>query len=215
MICSVKGFPFKWPPSVLAMFSIFDTLSSAGSSALSVNCLLDFDKTGELRSFIVLSLVYWLIPIVFCLSFALFWFWIYPKVIEYDLCKYRTRTSKKDRSDLTLLECFLVSNIVLLFVLHPLLTSAGLRFFSCTDVSSRSFLEADFTMECHVGEHLEWIWLGASMIALYAIGIPLFGVYILTCIVAPGIKAADKTTLTVYGFLFGGEHVLNWNYSLN
>lgn len=190
---------------MLGLFAIFDTLSSAGSSALSVNCLLDFDSAGDLSSFVVLSLVYWLIPIVFFLVFALFWFWIYPKSAKSDLCSCFLRRSSRNRSDLTLLESFLVSNIVLLFVLHPLLTSAGLRFFSCTEVSNRSFLEADFTVECHVGEHSDWLWLGASMIALYAIGIPLFGVFIISCIVVPGIKAGDKTTLTVYGFIFGGE----------
>lgn len=200
IIAMARRFPLEWPPAMISMFKIFDVLSSAGSSALSTHCLLSPTATNQSNpsipfplvtdssnatdwgvendygvsewAFLAESLTYALIPIILAAIFALWWTFIVPL--------YRDTSedplAPKEKST--------VSIVVLLLVLQPFLTRAGFQFFSCSDdIDGRSFLEAQFTIQCWVGTHQQWVVLGALMLTIYAAGIPLYATFILYCVV--------------------------------
>eukprot|EP00516_Mucochytrium_quahogii_P005053 CAMPEP_0203756892 /NCGR_PEP_ID=MMETSP0098-20131031/10087_1 /ASSEMBLY_ACC=CAM_ASM_000208 /TAXON_ID=96639 /ORGANISM=" , Strain NY0313808BC1" /LENGTH=1421 /DNA_ID=CAMNT_0050648941 /DNA_START=878 /DNA_END=5139 /DNA_ORIENTATION=- len=210
IIALTKKFPLNWPPAVASFFSVFDILSSAGNSALSTHCLFyagnnitipvlgypvdrpgnssadspsdDDDAYGLSRwVFIGRSLSYALAPVLLLILFAFIWKVVVPL--------YRDTSNDL----LTVKQKVIVSNVVLLIVLQPFLTRAGFEFFSCSDkLDGRSFLEAQFTIQCWSGVHRRWIGLGAFMLAVYAVGIPLYAAYILYCVVRKRLCCSKK-----------------------
>ena len=98
---------------------------------------------------------------------------------------------------------FTVTMVILLFLLHPLLTRTGLRFFTCSpeDMGGPTFLEADFTMQCWEGAHLQWaLTIGAALLGLYAVGIPMLALWLLGRARRQGLVHWRP----VLGFLFNG-----------
>jgi len=205
IIALTKKFPLEWPPALSGLFSVFDILSSAGSSALSTHCLFyagerapqdttefpfanfsmldDDDEIAQAYGvsdwvFLSQSLGYALAPLVLLLFFVLVWRVLVPL--------YRDCS----QDPLTAWEKVIVSNIVLLIVLQPFLTRAGFEFFSCSDeIDGRSFLEAQYTIQCWAGLHKEWLALGVMIIVAYAIGIPTYAFTILYCVVRRNLRS--------------------------
>jgi len=201
MVAMSRRIPLEWPQTVVAMMSTFDVLSSAGSSALSTHCLFysgtlsasiedntfpvvdesaydpstfgdDIDYGLSNWVFLARSLAYAITPILLVVIFIVTFKCIVPMYID------------SRSSPLSATEKIVVSVIVLLLVMQPFLTRAGFEFFSCSEeIDGRKFLEAQYTIQCWTGVHAEWIVLGAMMLAVYAVGIPLYTSMILYCVV--------------------------------
>ena len=76
---------------------------------------------------------------------------------------------------------WLLTQVVVFFLLHPMLTRIALKFFTCSpEDMGRSFLEADFATECWTNDHwVKALGLGGSILLLYAFGIPTFAGFLL------------------------------------
>ena len=98
---------------------------------------------------------------------------------------------------------FIASMIVVLFLVHPILTRVGLKFFTCSpeDMGGPTYLEADFSVECWTPEHLTpALAIGGTILVLYALGIPGLALFMLIRAQRDGL---DKWRPTL-GFLFSG-----------
>ena len=101
---------------------------------------------------------------------------------------------------------FPASVLVTLFCLYPILTKTGLNLIVCTPVGPRSFLSADFSIQCNPETADYTLWrnlIGIPSIILFSIGVPFgygFQVY-------RGTKAKEQHhILTEAGRWPGGQN---------
>ena len=68
-----------------------------------------------------------------------------------------------------------VSIIVILFLLHPAVTRAGLNIFQCVKSGDSEYrVRIDMNMKCYSNQHLKWCAiLGIPMILIWGLGIPI------------------------------------------
>ena len=74
-----------------------------------------------------------------------------------------------------------VSIIVILFLLHPAVTRAGLNIFQCVKSGDSEYrVRIDMNMECYSNQHLKWCAiLGIPMILIWGLGIPITALIIM------------------------------------
>jgi len=182
-----QAFDLPWPAFLSQFFLIMDYVSSAGQSVFSLDCLIDTGATkteesstcdvvtddGRVRTFFMTAVFIACLPLLSLFVSGLFW------VIRYFQAGRHHGKSY--------INYFLVSNVVIFFLLHPTLSRTSLKFFSCsresfnvTSDTTVNFLEADFNIVCWSDEHKAWAFtLGFLMLGLYAFGIPAGFAYIL------------------------------------
>ena len=106
---------------------------------------------------------------------------------------------------------FIVSVIVVFFMLHITLIKSALGFFTCTYIDDdHSFLNADMGIECWVGSHQTWsMGLGAVMLIGYGLGIPL-----LAFVTVRRIRFDLEKWRETYGFLYSSYHPETWYWEI-
>ena len=212
------------------MYEILDLISSAGQSYFTLDCLLDRDAayanatiSGECtagnmeavvdistntnnarpRVFFLTGLFMACLPLMSLAFTGIFWVCVFV----------RNKTYHKDGrgGGKTLYSYFLVSNVIVLFLLYPTLVKTAFRFFTCSreyigdqeDLNTGQevrFLESDFNIICWSDEHVYWASsLGVFMAGVYAFGIPATSFYILYT----NFKTNSKYT-KVFGFMYEG-----------
>jgi len=150
-----QGFDLQWPLFLSEFFVVMDYLSSAGQSVFSLDCLVDTGAStseesstcdvttddGRLRTFFLTAVFIASLPILSLLVSAFFW------IVRY----FQAGRSHGK----TFINYFLVSNVVIFFLLHPTLSRTSLKFFTCSkeqfNVTSDvtvNFLESDFNIVC-------------------------------------------------------------------
>ena len=201
----IQGSPLEWSPFLLALFGIFDLVSSAGQSLFSIDCLYEervvnatcsesdvFDPSRS-AVFFTQALFVALLPVACALFFGAYWG---------ARSAFRKLGRFKKNRGRTYYQYFTISMIVVLFFLYPTLSRTSLKFFSCSSESfgtEKRFLEADFNLECWGSTHASWAILGFAMIFVYALGTPLY----LYVKLRRNVKHETKYK-SVYGFVYRG-----------
>ena len=60
-----------------------------------------------------------------------------------------------------------------MFLLYPSVGSKIFQVFKCLPLGTRSFLEADMNIECHVGDHVLYVTVAIAFFCVYILGIPI------------------------------------------
>jgi hypothetical protein len=72
-------------------------------------------------------------------------------------------------------DCFISTVVVLLFLIHPNISSAMFSAFNCIELDGTYYLRGDVNSECYKGNHLFFIYVViVPSIVVWIIGIPLF-----------------------------------------
>ena len=71
---------------------------------------------------------------------------------------------------------FILSCVILLYLLYPTLCKQVFRLFTCVDIGNKWYLSADLQVECFLGKHLTMVLLlGVPQLLVYIVGLPLLG----------------------------------------
>jgi hypothetical protein len=82
--------------------------------------------------------------------------------------------------------------LTLTFLVFPTVSSTAFRAFSCEDFEGRSFLRADYAVECYTNEHYHALALAIAGIVIYPVGVSLL--YIALFSTARSAIVHDKPT---------------------
>jgi hypothetical protein len=112
----------------------------------------------------------------------------------------------EERSKVPALEIWIVTVLVVIFLVYPSLMTQIAMMMKCIKIESvnRYFLAADMRIECtyNTGDkYLTYYYIAWGFFMLYGIGIPVAGTILLATKRKSLIK---KTTLSTYGFLYSG-----------
>lgn len=101
------------------------------------------------------------------------------------------------------IEVWIVTVLVVIFLLYPSLMTQIALMMKCVHVESinRSFLAADYSIECNTPEYNRWKALAQIFFFVYGLGIPLAGTLLLFF---KRNSLLEKKTLSTYGFLYSG-----------
>jgi hypothetical protein len=72
-------------------------------------------------------------------------------------------------------DCLISTVVVLLFLIHPNISSAMFSAFNCIELDGAYYLRGDVSSQCYKSDHLFYIYVViAPSIIIWVIGIPLF-----------------------------------------
>jgi rubredoxin len=192
-ICAMaSAFPLAWPSVIRSMFTAMNTVSSVSGETMSVDCEMGGAGTKFYEQSIALAIA----PILITCGCTLFWgvVWLLRHL---RLCLHMgsaaAATDKDEHSEEAdrmkenlhpgrLFDRWVVSLVVLLFLVHPTLTKTATQLWACSieDMEGLSFLEQDFTKLCYTPEHAVYaLGVGLLMFIAYVVGIPLLAYIIL------------------------------------
>ena len=186
-------YPLKWPPEVLAIFDIVGSAFSAAGEVVSFQCAMT-DENGSRYvrgAAVVLGL-----PILVILVVAIFWI----------IHSVRIGERKRTKSN------FIVSIMVILFLVLPTLNQTAFRLLTCTEIMpGMVHVAGDLQLPCYRGMHLAYvIGMAIPSFLLYAIGIPWTALFILYRMHKKNKLFASREesySANVYKFLYGGYDV--------
>ena len=188
------SFPLAWPPQLESMFSVMNTVSSAGDQAVALDCQLASSISASspllwLRSlFAAKALAGFLVPPILIFIFLAFWsaYGVLvegPRPAKTERAHASTSSEQKDRKDYrsSPRTRMVVSTLVLSLMFHPTITKATFAFFKCTDsIAGHSLLEADMTVVCGSELHQSMIaFIALPSMVFYVIGTPAAALYLL------------------------------------
>ena len=154
LLMLVASFDLDWPAQVKRFFESSRSVADAPSQIFSVDCFLQ-SAGGTARFFLQLGL-YVALPLLVAGVAWLWWLCTKPR------CK-----RKPDRT--------VAAVVVLLFLLHPLITTVVFQAFFCTQIDGNPRLVQQLEQVCWQGAHLLWATcLGGAGLLLWVIGVPLF-----------------------------------------
>eukprot|EP00003_Mantamonas_plastica_P000503 TRINITY_DN1040_c1_g1_i8.p1 TRINITY_DN1040_c1_g1~~TRINITY_DN1040_c1_g1_i8.p1 ORF type:complete len:1696 (+),score=495.31 TRINITY_DN1040_c1_g1_i8:38-5125(+) len=185
-----QSFDLKWPPVVLAMFSIFQNVSAPKLQISSLDCMFGINVGVFYSKFILFMFVPVIVTVLPTLLF----------VIRYTMKKATGNVSwEKTRDNIY------VTVMVVLFIVHPSVTQRIFEMFSCVSIDNgaKSVLASDVSIDCTSPEHAGWSVIAGIFLVIYTIGIPLAGGVLLFKNRAL-VKAGDSHMLTKFGFLYNG-----------
>ena len=186
-------YPLKWPSEVLVIFDTVGSAFSAAGEVVSFQCAMD-DAHGSryLRgAAVVLGS-----PLLVIVVVAIFW----------AIHSVRRGERKKTKSN------FIVSVMVILFLVLPTLNQTAFRLLTCTEIMPGMLhVAGDLELPCYRGTHLAYV-LGMAIPAflVYAIGIPCTGsLHTHRMHKRKKLFASreESYSANVYKFLYGGYKV--------
>jgi len=168
IITAILSFNIKFPTILTDLFGPADRIGSTSTPFVSFDC---FVSNGELTLFtpspaFFKAFLSGLLPILMFLLSLLVWTIIYFTIRKW--CKDFKRN-------------LAVTNVVILFLLHPNLTRTFFMIFQWVDISDdEARVKADLQMQWYSSEHLLWLGaFGVPMILIWSLGIPLSAFIIL------------------------------------
>jgi hypothetical protein len=197
------SFDFQWPNTLLQLFTVFDSGSNV-TGFLSVDCFLTEGETTSpffIKCLVVLSVLPFLI-----LGPALLVFLPYTLV---KWCLDELPASRRKQ----LWEMYISGEVIVMFLLHPSVTSLALSLFSCKRLGEKPddlFLMQDLGQRCYDDEHMYWLYrVGAPLVILFVVGVPL-AAWIRLCVSSKRIVNEDEAFKEQFGFLYNGYRFKFW-----
>ena len=188
-----SGFPLKWPAAIENMFEIQGSISTAGEHLVNPDCATAYESASEL--FYAKQVWFTFIPII--LVMIMFVIWKIPALLKQQDWSQSLRgemASQKDK--------FVVSLIVVIYLLYPTICNQAFRQFSCIYVGDELRLLADLQVKCYEDSHLVMsIVFGGFQVIAYVLGIPLLALHFLH---RNREHLDSKKTRFRYGILYAG-----------
>mmetsp|Transcript_30661 Transcript_30661/g.34876 ORF Transcript_30661/g.34876 Transcript_30661/m.34876 type:complete len:164 (-) Transcript_30661:522-1013(-) len=96
-----------------------------------------------------------------------------------------------------------VSMVAVLLLLHPILVKRAFAMFNCHDLGrGKSYLRADYSIECWTKEHRTWTFgVALTSLLLWGLGIPTIG---LAVVIKNRRNLQETETKIKYGFIYQG-----------
>ena len=183
-------YPLRWPRAVLDVFNVAGGLFSGAGDVISFTCAMD--NAGGSRYFRG-SAVILAAPLVVIVGAGAFWAF-----------KAQNEASAKKN----ILSNFVVSVMVILFMILPTLNQTAFHLLTCRAVGTEFRVAGDFDVECFGSTHVSYI-LGVATPALllYSIGVPAAAISLLRRLDRRNklFEPREKSySASVYAFLYGG-----------
>ena len=186
-------YPLEWPSEISAIFDTMGAMFSATGEVVSFQCAMDdADGSRYLRGAGVLLGA----PIAAVCAAGIFW----------TIVQFRGGHKKHVRSN------FIVSVMVILFLVLPTLNQTTFRMLTCTAITPDTLrVSGDLNLPCYEGSHLAYV-LGIALpsLLIYSIGIPTIALYILRRMHLQKKLFAPRElsySSNVYRFLYGGYKI--------
>lgn len=196
------GLEIDWPSSLTTLFRAQQGAGSVTELFISFDCALETPAAGDLGNtdlFYKTQILYFFIPFMGVTAIILFWTGMYL------FRGYCRRSERRTKGVLRVImrENAIVSCIVLLFFMHPTLTTRTFMMFACQEVDKDEFyLAQDLNIQCYTVEHTLWIMsIGLPAVIIFVIGIPLGAFIVLYRRKAILMTEHCKAT---FGFLYSG-----------
>ena len=166
------AFPLKWPKAINDLLIIQGAISTVGEFFVNPDCQLRLFSAAEL--FYSKSIAYALIPLILIIVAALFWYlvgrcgsrkqpWNAPRGID--------GKSRRDPNSTYPIDRYVLSVVILLYLIYPTLCKQSFRLFTCIEFGGRSYLSQDLEVECYRNVHLTMVlFIGVPQILAYVIG---------------------------------------------
>lgn len=165
-------FEMDWPSIALTLLEAEERVGNFASELISFDCFLE-DRTSALSPFYIKTIGFAAMPVLVCVIPCIVFF-------VYYLHKVRNGTNESEARQ-HMINLWTTTVVVIMFLIHPSVTQQTFYLFSCKKIGARSddyYLYADLSEQCWTPTHLTFCFmLGLPMFIVYAIGIPLAGVY--------------------------------------
>lgn len=165
IITTAASFSLAFPESLDVIFEPVQTVGQTAKVFLSLDCfIMSFgivNDTGTTEYFKALLTA--ILPIILMIIPVFFWF-----PLKFIPCFKITWRLLRDR--------IVLSIIVLMFIVHPSVTSMAVGLFNCYDLSDQLWLYKDLNVKCWDNTHKTYaLGIGIPMIVIWVIGLPLTG----------------------------------------
>eukprot|EP00949_MAST-11_sp_MAST-11-sp1_P001990 g1990.t1 len=184
-------YPLRWPDAILNIFSVAGGLFSGAGDVISFTCAMD--NAGGSRYFRG-SAVILAAPLVVVAGAGFFW-----------LFKMR---SKSDSERKNIRSNFVVSVMVIMFMVLPTLNQTAFQLLTCRRVGHGFRAAGDYDVNCYESAHLTFI-MGIAVpgLLLYSVGVPIMAISLLLRLHRRGKLFQPRESSyssSVYAFLYGG-----------
>jgi len=194
-------FELQLPPSVRALIVVEASTSALSESLLSIDCATSIRNDAEIFLMKQLASV-WGIPLCAMVVCGVFWWLAHTLVL------------RRKKSNMTGLDGFLSSLMVLFYTLFPSVVSRVATTFSCQNygrgVHEKSLLTEALSVECYSSEHWSIIgWIGVPGILMYIVVAPTVIALMLVRQrkrqeLYPSQKHYESKWTLRFGFMFAG-----------
>ena len=168
VISTFLAFDASYPDSISNLFAPANIIGSSSEAFVSVDCFIEGSKMNGFAPNATIFKIFLMsiLPFMLIIFYSLMW------TIMYLLLNKYFNDIKRS---------IIVSIIVILFLLHPALTRAGLSIFQWVLVDKNNFrARLEINMKWYSSEHLIWWWLlGIPIILVWGIGMPVWALVIL------------------------------------
>jgi hypothetical protein len=165
-------FSFSWNAAYTDMASVQSSVASIGTSVIYLQCLIG--ANAESGAFFLESLLFLLSPVLIFVVIATL---SLPSLL-YRI--YRVQSTSWPEAITRSKRLARVAGVLIAFLLHPTLSQKAMQMFDCTELNDEWYVSQQMDEMCWSSTHIMWsILVGIPLVVLYAIGIPLYGFYIL------------------------------------
>ncbi|CDW74830.1 UNKNOWN [Stylonychia lemnae] len=161
----VKSFDLNWPQQVEDTLNYFSIIGTTSQSIFSLDCMYRQSTSLSIPTLYLKVIFFGLMPFIFSGMGAAFWFGIYI---------YK---NLKKQPQINLWRNINVTTYMFSYICYPMITNQTFSLFSCQkfeEEEGRSFLKADYDIECWTGLHLQMIqFIGIPFIVFWIFGFPI------------------------------------------
>jgi len=193
MIAIIVEFKISWPDTINYLFSVVNTVCNLNVNFRSFNCLFGTNFFGRLCVYVCVPPTV-LVMTIICMGTL--WYW------------------KHSHGKPTFLaEKIVTANIVITFLLIPVLLRVIADAFLCRTLYGNPWLEAELSYACYTPEHQSWMIVAGAFAIIYGLLLPLGALLAV-------FKHERQQTLTsrecmnTFGFLYRGYRRARWFWEI-
>ena len=178
MITIIAKFGFRWPQTIIGLFSIGAKISATSDDYFSFDCIFSGSQNYYIDKIYLKYIIIFLYPylgiaisIIFWVLFGIYKRYKYKKADENDRNQYIF--SKREFINSTI-----ATSIIIIFNLQPNLIRYAFNMFQCKNLYRRDvqeyYLNIDYETKCFDSNHIKWSFvLGLLNISLWGIILPI------------------------------------------
>jgi len=197
-LADVQNVP--WPSLYLDFIDYFRLVNFDFIPWNSLGCLSNFDYFSK---FLFTALL----PIgafVLLLIFYLFPLWVCDKRDMSDHGRFRLKHKQAQGQ-------FIKMALFTSFLLYPTVSRTIFSILNCRDIAGKTYLSADFSLECYTERHYNYLYFSIAMIVLYPFGVPFVSWLLVR---RHRDKLLDPLVRMKYGLLYAAYNVEQWYFEL-
>ena len=158
-----KNFDVKWPSIFYSMFSVAQSASGPSLQFYSAQCTFGWTYYDRL-------IVYFVMPIGYILAV----------IIAVSLTGYFIARKNNNQINFKFMSRWIKTALVVgLFLIYPSVIKSLLQALNCVNIDDTLYLQEDYSIECFIGTHADYVFATYFFLALYGLGIPLGSFYLI------------------------------------